>query len=83
VELNIKYAGYIQRELQDVKKLAGIEKITIREGFDFSKVVGLKQEAKEKLIHFSPQTVGQASRIAGVSYADIQVLMVALKSGSR
>jgi len=83
VELNIKYAGYIQRELQDVKKLAGIEKIAICEGFNFSKVVGLKQEAKEKLIHFSPQTVGQASRIAGVSYADIQVLMVALKSGSR
>lgn len=79
IELNMKYAGYIKREQEETHRLAEIEKITFPPHFNFSQVVGLKNEAKEKLTFFSPHTLGQASRIAGVSHADVQVLMIALK----
>lgn len=80
IELNLKYAGYIDRQNQDILRLQHIEKIHIPQGFDFNKVVGLRNEAKEKLLFFTPQTLGQASRISGVSPADIQVLMICLKN---
>jgi tRNA uridine 5-carboxymethylaminomethyl modification enzyme len=80
IELNLKYAGYIKREEEESQRLAAIEKIYFPPHFDFSQVVGLKTEAKEKLSFFSPQTLGQASRIGGVTHADIQVLMIKLKS---
>jgi tRNA uridine 5-carboxymethylaminomethyl modification enzyme len=79
IELNLKYAGYIERQKADIEKLAHIEKIKIPPGFDYAQVVGLRNEAKQKLSHFTPQTLGQASRISGVSPADIQVLMIALQ----
>jgi tRNA uridine 5-carboxymethylaminomethyl modification enzyme len=79
IELNLKYAGYIERQMSDVAKFAHIEKIKIPKGFNFQTVVGLRNEAKQKLSRFNPQTLGQASRISGVSPADIQVLMVALQ----
>lgn len=79
IELNLKYAGYIKREDEESKRLLSIEKIIFPLHFDFSQITGLKTEAKEKLTFFSPYTLGQASRIAGVTAADVQVLMIALK----
>lgn len=78
IELNLKYAGYIQRQASEVAKLSHIENIRIPPDFDFSTVVGLRLEAKQKLAKLKPQNLGQASRISGVSPADISVLMVAL-----
>jgi tRNA uridine 5-carboxymethylaminomethyl modification enzyme len=79
IELNLKYAGYIERQKREVEKLSHIEKIRIPKGFDFTQVVGLRTEAKQKLSRFLPHTLGQASRISGVSPSDIQVLMISLQ----
>lgn len=80
IELNLKYAGYIERQKIEVERLSHVEKIAIPTAFDFRKVVGLRKEAQEKLHLHLPQNVGQASRISGVSPADITVLLIALKS---
>lgn len=79
IELNLKYAGYIERQISDVEKLSHIEKICVPPDFDFQTVVGLRSEAKQKLSHFLPYTLGQASRVSGISPSDIQVLMIALQ----
>lgn len=78
IELNLKYAGYIERQKAEVERLSHVEKVLIPEKFDFDRVVGLRNEAKEKLLHHLPKNLGQASRISGVSPADITVLMIAL-----
>ncbi len=78
IELNLKYAGYIERQTSDVAKLAHIENIKIPKEFDYSSVVGLRTEARQKLSKANPSNLGQASRISGVSPADISVLMIAL-----
>lgn len=78
IELKAKYAGYIDRQQGEVAKLSHIENILIPENFDFTSITGLRTEAKQKLSKANPQNVGQASRISGVSPADITVLMVAL-----
>ncbi|MBS4164777.1 tRNA uridine 5-carboxymethylaminomethyl modification enzyme MnmG [Candidatus Protochlamydia amoebophila] len=78
IELNIKYAGYIDRQTSEVAKLAHVEKIQIPIGFDFSTVNGLRNEAKQKLNQIAPRHLGQALRISGVSPADISILMIAL-----
>lgn len=78
IELEIKYAGYIERQQGEVNKLSHIENIRIPENFDFATVHGLRLEAKQKLIKLKPDNLGQASRISGVSPADISVLMIAL-----
>lgn len=78
IELCMKYAGYIERQHREVGKLAHVENIRIGDGFDFLAVQGLRLEAKQKLNQVKPQNLGQASRISGVSPADISVLMVAL-----
>lgn len=74
----IKYDGYIERQESEVAKLAHVEKIRIPDGFDFSAVTGLRFEAGEKLARTRPSNLGQASRIPGVSWADVSVLMIAL-----
>lgn len=79
IELALKYAGYIDRQIADVEKLSHIEKIKIPLGFDFSLVTGLRSEAKQKMSTIQPITVGQAARISGVSPADIQVIMIAIQ----
>ncbi|MCH9625133.1 MAG: tRNA uridine 5-carboxymethylaminomethyl modification enzyme MnmG [Chlamydiales bacterium] len=79
IELHLKYAGYISRQQTDIDRFMRIENLQIPSRFHFSSLLGMRNEAKEKLAHFSPQTVGQASRISGVSPADIQVLMIALQ----
>lgn len=78
IELGFKYAGYIERQHSEVAKLSHIENIRIPHHFDFSTVHGLRVEAKQKLSKHLPQNLGQASRISGVSPADISVLMIAL-----
>jgi tRNA uridine 5-carboxymethylaminomethyl modification enzyme len=78
IELSLKYAGYITRQQTEVAKLSHIENIKIPASFDFSSVLGLRNEAKQKLSKSHPANLGQASRISGVSPADISVLMIAL-----
>lgn len=79
IELELKYTGYIERQKKEVAKLDTLEKIQVPKTFDFSSVVGLRSEAKEKLIRFTPQNLGQASRIFGMTPADVSILMVALE----
>jgi tRNA uridine 5-carboxymethylaminomethyl modification enzyme len=78
IELNLKYAGYIQRQNIEIEKLSHVENIKIPSSFDFLTILGLRNEAREKLIKHNPQNVGQASRISGVSPADVTVLLIAL-----
>jgi tRNA uridine 5-carboxymethylaminomethyl modification enzyme len=80
IELNLKFAGYIQRQQSEVIKQSHSENMKIPQGFDFSLVTGLRAEARQKLIQINPQNVGQAARISGVSPADITVLMIAIDS---
>lgn len=79
IELSIKYAGYIERQGAEIQRLNFVEEIRVPAGFDFSAVTGLRNEAKQKLQAVAPINLGQASRIAGVSPADISILMIALK----
>jgi len=78
IELNLKYAGYIQRQHQEIAKMSHSEKIKIPKGFDYTQVCGLRTEAMERLGKANPENIGQAARISGVSPADITVLMIAL-----
>jgi tRNA uridine 5-carboxymethylaminomethyl modification enzyme len=80
IELNLKYAGYIERQTHEAAKLENIERFLIPKDFNFLEVAGLSNEAREKLHRIQPSNLGQASRISGVSPADISVLMVALKA---
>jgi tRNA uridine 5-carboxymethylaminomethyl modification enzyme len=79
VEIIIKYAGYIDRQAAEVAKFRGLETKQIPEGFDFAGVPGLRIEARQKFLKLRPTTLGQASRISGVSPADVSLLMVWLK----
>ena len=76
VEIQIKYRGYIDRERYFADKMHRLESIAIPEGFDYSAMTSLTIEARQKLSRIRPQTIGQASRIPGVSPADINVLLV-------
>jgi tRNA uridine 5-carboxymethylaminomethyl modification enzyme len=80
IEIHIKYAGYINRQYQEVAKLEGVEKMEIPSNLEFLKIAGLSREAREKLDKIKPRNVGQASRLSGITPADIQVLMVALRN---
>ena len=75
-EISIKYKGYIDREVENAKKLKRLESLIIPDGFDFSDINGLTIECRQKLARYQPRTIGQASRISGVSPADISVLLV-------
>ena len=75
-EINMKYEGYIRKEQEMVDKMNRLESVTIREDFDYHKLSGLSNEAREKLTQVKPMSIGQASRISGVSPADISVLLV-------
>ncbi len=83
IEMDLKYAGYIERQKREVAELDQVERIDIPVQFDYSLVTGLRNEAKEKLGRHRPSNLGQASRIAGVSPADISVLMIALMRRSK
>ncbi len=75
-EINIKYKGYIQREQQMADKIMRLENLKIPEDFDFDRVESLSIECRQKLKKYAPGTIAQASRISGISPADISVLLV-------
>ena len=75
-EISIKYKGYIERERRIADKIMRLENLEIPEDFDFDKVNSLSIECRQKLKKYSPRTIAQASRISGVSPADISVLLV-------
>ena len=75
-EISIKYKGYIQREKQMADKIMRLENLTIPDDFDFDRVESLSIECRQKLKKYAPHTIAQASRISGVSPADISVLLV-------
>ena len=74
----IKYQGYIQRESQIADKLRRLENLTIRGKIDYSKMTTLSTEARQKLERIDPETIAQASRIPGISPADINILLLML-----
>ena len=76
VEIEIKYKGYIEREKNIAEKISRLEDLKIPENFDFDRVSGLTIECRQKLMRYKPSTIAQASRISGVSPADISVLLV-------
>lgn len=78
VEISIKYEGYIKRQLQQVEQFKKLEKKKLSLDFDYSQVPNLRKEAIQKLNEYQPASIGQASRISGVSPADISVLLVYL-----
>jgi tRNA uridine 5-carboxymethylaminomethyl modification enzyme len=77
-EVNIKYESYIEREQKLAEKIGGLEDYTIKTDFDYDRVKALSSEAREKLKKIKPETIGQASRISGVSPSDISVLTIYL-----
>ncbi|HMO37838.1 MAG TPA: tRNA uridine-5-carboxymethylaminomethyl(34) synthesis enzyme MnmG [Saprospiraceae bacterium] len=77
-EINMKYEGYIRREQEMVDKMNRLEEVRLLENFDYSKLNSLSAEAREKLNKIKPRTIGQASRISGVTPADVSVLLVHL-----
>jgi len=78
VQIEARYAGYIARQQQEVERVARLENRLIPAGFDYAAVPGLRNEAREKLQRLRPATVGQASRIAGVTPADLSLLLIHL-----
>ena len=80
VNINIKYEGYITRQLKQVEQFKKLEKKKLSPDFDYEQIKGLRKEAIQKLNQFKPLSVGQASRISGVSPADISVLLIYLNS---
>jgi tRNA uridine 5-carboxymethylaminomethyl modification enzyme len=77
-EIQMKYSGYIEKEQEMVDKMSRLENITLHKDFDYSKLKSISSEAREKMSQVQPETIGQASRISGVSPSDISVLMVYL-----
>ena len=80
VNINIKYDGYISRQIKQVESFKRLEKKKIPEGFDYDDVPSLRIEARQKLKTYCPTSIGQASRISGVSPADISVLLVYMET---
>ncbi len=82
VNINIKYDGYIKRQQKQVRQFQKLEHKRLSENLNYDEVYGLRTEAKQKLNQFKPLSIGQASRISGVSPADISVLLIYLSSKS-
>ena len=78
--ISIKYEGYINRQIAQANQFKKMEKKKIPDDIDYSQIGGLRIEARQKLEKLRPHSIGQASRISGVSPADIAVLLVYLKS---
>ncbi len=83
VEMEIKYEGYIRKDLEKIKKLTLMEERYIPENIDYREIKGLKNEAREKLLSFRPQTIGQAMRISGVDPSDVSILIIHIESKQR
>jgi tRNA uridine 5-carboxymethylaminomethyl modification enzyme len=83
VEIEVKYEGYIIKQLKEIEKFSDLEDKKIPENFDFAALHGLSNELKEKLSEIRPVSLGQASRIDGMTPVALSVLMIGLKAGSR
>jgi len=81
IEISLKYAGYIDRQETEVQKFKGMEEKRIPAWIDYNSIPSLRTEAKQKLNTIRPGTLGQASRISGVSPADISLVMIWIKRG--
>ena len=79
MNISIKYEGYIKQQLDEIEKFKKQENTLISQNFDYNKYNGLRLEAREKLAQIKPLSIGQASRISGVSPSDIAVLSVLVK----
>ena len=79
VNIYIKYDGYLQRQLKQVEQFKKLEERKIPENMDYDEVPSLRIEARQKLKQYQPESIGQASRLAGVSPADVSVLLVYLE----
>lgn len=77
-EIKIKYEGYIKKEQEMVNRMDRMEALRLKKDFDYEKITSLSSEARERLIEIKPRSIGQASRISGVSPSDISVLLVHL-----
>ncbi|HSW72744.1 MAG TPA: tRNA uridine-5-carboxymethylaminomethyl(34) synthesis enzyme MnmG, partial [Chlamydiales bacterium] len=78
IEMEFKYAGYIQRQEREVAKLENVDAILVPKDFDYKAVKGLKKEAQDKLMRFQPENLGIASRIPGVTFSDISIVRIHL-----
>ena len=83
VEVMLKYDGYIRKQINEVEKLRNLENKKLSDSLDYNGIRGLRLEARQKLSEIRPRTVGQASRISGVSPADINVLLIYLEKEMR
>jgi len=83
VEVSIKYEGYIKRQTQQVQQFHRLEGKLVHPGIDYSMMKGISTEARQKLTNLKPTSIGQASRISGVSPADISVLLLYLEQYRR
>lgn len=81
VEIQVKYEGYINKQLQQVEKMRRMEKKKIPQNLDYDQIEGLATEARQKLANVKPISVGQASRVSGVNPSDISILLVYLEQG--
>lgn len=83
VEIEIKYEGYIKRQLEEAARMSKLEEKILPQDIDYSSIEGLRLEARQKLNAVKPKNIGQASRISGVSPADVSVLLVYLEGRAR
>ncbi len=79
IEVTLKYAGYVERQQREVAKLESLDKIRIPKNFAYQTLPSLRAEAKQKLARFTPENLGAASRVSGISPSDISILMIALQ----
>jgi tRNA uridine 5-carboxymethylaminomethyl modification enzyme len=83
VEIEIKYEGYIKKQLKQIKQFKKMENKKLSEDIDYDNIEGLRLEARQKLSKLKPESIGQASRISGVSPADVNVLLIYLEQQRR
>jgi tRNA uridine 5-carboxymethylaminomethyl modification enzyme len=83
VEIQVKYHGYIERQLEQIERARGLEKTSLPTDLNYSAITGLTTEVREKLNRFRPGTLGQASRIPGITPAAISVISIVLKANAR
>ena len=76
ITTEIKYKGYLQKQQEQIDRMKKAEEVELPQNFDYSTLKGLRLEAIQKLNKFQPETLGQASRISGVSPADVQLLTI-------
>ena len=79
MEVQIKYTGYIEKQQQQIEKFKRLEDKKLPQDFDYESIDGMRIEARQKLNQFKPLSVGQASRISGVTPADINVILIHLE----